>query len=630
MERRLTAILAADVVGYCRLMEEDETGTHAALKTLHEELIQPRLTEHRGRIVKLMGDGILAEFHSVVEAVHCAVDLQVDIGERNASLPDGMPIKVRIGISLGDVIADGDDIYGDGVNVASRLEKLAEPGGIWVSQTVFDHVKNKTNLAFKDLGERQIKNISKPLQIYRVITEDASTGAPPAERTTESAPWKRAAAAALAIILIGAGTVAMWLRPWQPASVEDMSYPLPEKPSIAVLPFVSLSDDPEQASFSDAITMDIITDLSKFSSLFVIAANSTFRYKGQAVKPQEVGRELQVRYILEGSVQRSGDQLRINAQLIDAANGHHVWADRYDRPATDLFAVQNEIGRKIVGVIGPISDAHGKLLRSELDRLERTATENLEAYDHYLKGVVHYDKFSHQEHLLARREFERAIGLDSSYSKAIAKKAWTYLIEYWNDWGDDPKGALLLSRQTARAAVEADPGEADAHHALGAVRLFLGKHDLAISSFRKALELNPSGADLMMEFGWALSYSGQPDEALQIMDDAISRNPYYPGWYLWNRAWAYFVAQRYDQAIQALEERTPKTGFTHLMLAVNYAKVGREEDASASMSKFRALEPGYSITAAARTEPFKDQQDLAHYLDALRAVGLPEQSTRPQ
>jgi Tfp pilus assembly protein PilF len=261
----------------------------------------------------------------------------------------------------------------------------------------------------------------------------------------------------------------------------------------------------------------------------------------------------------------------------------------------------------------------------ELDRLDRTATSSLDAYDHFLKGIVHLHKFSNEENQLARSEFESAIELDPRYSKAIAKKAWTYLYEFWNDWGDDPEGSLILAKNAAHDSIEADPSEASAHHALGAVRLFLRKHDLAISSFRKAVELNPNAADLMTEFGWALTYSGLPDEGVRMMDEAISRSPYYPGWYLWNLAWGQFVARRYEEAIEALEERTPKSNFTHLMLAVNYAKVGRQKASSDSMNTFRKLEPGYSIDTAARTEPFKNAEDLEHYIDALREVGLPEQ-----
>ncbi len=628
VHRRLAAILAADVVGYARLMREDEARTHAQIRAYRKDLFEPKIAEHGGHIVKLTGDGMLVEFPSVVEAVQCARDLQRAMADRNTGVPKSRQIEVRIGINLGDVIVEEEDIYGDGVNLAARLESLAEPGGICVSRTVFNHVKNKVELGFEDLGEQLVKNIDEPIQVYRVLIDPAAGRASTAPKRIGRTRWKWTAAAAMTVFLLGAGAFAVWLQPWVPKvgpePVEGVTYPLPDKPSIAVLPFVNLSDDSEQENFTDAITLDIITDLSKFSSLFVIAANSTFRYKGQAVKPQDVGKDLQVRYILEGSVQWIEDQLRINAQLIDATNGHHIWADRYDRQTTDLFAVQNEIGRKIVGIIGPISDAHGKLLKVELDRLDRTATNSLEAYDHFLKGVVHFEKFSKEENRLARKEFENAILLDSNYSKAIAKIAWTYLYEYWNDWGDEPEKSLIVAKEVAHDAIEADPSEADAHQALGAVSLFQRKHDLAISSFRKAVELNPNGANLMMELGWALTYSGLPDEGLQIMGEAISRNPYYPGWYLWDLAWGHFVAQRYEEAIEPLEKRTPKSNFTHLMLAVNYAKVGRLKEAAYSMQTFRKVEPGYSINTAARTEPFKNPEDLTHYLEALREAGLPE------
>ena len=629
-ERRLTTILSADVVGYSRLMAADEVGTLAQLRTHRKELLDPKAAEYHGRVVKLTGDGALMEFGSVVDAVGFAIDVQRAMVERNARVPEDRLVTYRIGINIGDVIVEDDDIHGNDVNVAVRLEELAEPGGVCVSGTVFNHVNNKIEVAFEDLGRQEVKNIPEPVQAYRVLIDPAAANAAMPAKRVGRTPRFRAVAAAVAVLVIGAGVGAAWLRPWErqmvPSPTEGMAGALVDKPSIAVLPFVNLSDDPGQDHFSDAITIDIITDLSKFSSLFVIAANSTFRYKGQSVKPQDVGRDLGVRYVLEGSVQRIEDQLRINAQLIDAASGHHVWAERYDRQAEDLFAVQSEIGRKIVGVIGPISDAHGKLLKSELDRLERTATTSLEAYDHFLKGVVHFDKFSNEDNQQARGEFENAIGLDPQYSKAIAKKAWTYLFEYWNDWGDDPDGSLVLAEKAAHDAIEADHSEADAHHALGAVRLFLRKHDLAISSLRKAVQLNPGGADLMIELGWALTYSGLPDEGLRIMDEAISRNPYYPGWYLWDLAWGYFVARRYEDAITALEQRTPKTNFTHLMLAVNYAKVGREKESADAMRTFRQLEPGFAIETAAKTEPFKNPADLEHFLDALREAGLPERA----
>ena len=631
MERRLAAILVADVVGYSRLMGKDEAGTLAALKAHRSELIDPEIAENNGRIVTSTGDGVLAEFGSVVDAVNCAVQIQLSMTKRNADVPDSRQLVFRIGINIGDIIFEDDDIQGDGVNVAARLEGLAEPGGICVSRPVRNQIRDKVPYGFEDLGEKEVKNIARPVRVFRVLLDGQQAVPSESAKRWTTTVSRLTASLAMILLIVAAGTTA-WLAPWapdvEPSSVESAAPALPHKPSIAVLPFGNLSAHPEQEYFSDGITLDIITDLSKFSSLLVIAANSTFRYKGQSVKPRDVSRDLGVRYVLEGSVQRIQGRLRINAQLIDATNGHHIWADRYDRRDTDLFAVQNEIARRIVEVIGPISEAHGKLLKVELERMAQIPTQSFEAYDHFLKGVVHFDKFTKEHNQQARDEFDKAIQLDPHYAKAMAKKAWTYIQEHWNGWGDDSQKSLSLALKSAQKAIATDPSEPSAHHALGSVRLFLRKHDLAINSFRKAIELNPNGADSIVEYGAALTYSGSVDEGLRIMEDAISRNPYYPGWYLWYIAWGHFVAHRYEDAIDTLEKRTPKSNFTHLMLAVNYAKVGRHKDSAESMKTFRKVEPTYSIETAATAEPFKNKRDLEHYLDALREVGVPEKTPR--
>ena len=626
--RRLAAILVADVVGYSRLMEEDEAGTLTAFRAHRSELIDPTVVANSGRVVKSTGDGVLVEFGSVVDATACAVQIQQGMTERNANLTDRRRLVFRMGINIGDIVIEDEDIQGDGVNVAARLEQLAEPGGICVSRSVRNQILGKVPYSFEDLGEKKVKNIARPLRVFRVVV-DGQDG-----KTVKITETKHMAVGwpVFSLIFLAALGVAAWLKLWTPvlelAPVENGTLSVPAKPSIAVLPFNNLSDDPEQQHFSDGITQDVITDLSRFSGLFVIAANSTFRYKGKSVKPQNLAKDLGVRYVLEGSVQRVRQQLRINAQLIDATTGHHVWADRYDRQAKDLFAVQNEISKKIVEVIAPVADARGKLLKAELDHLAKKPTQSLEAYDHLLKGVVHYDKFSKENNLAAREEFSKAIKLDPRYAKAMAKKAWTHIHDYWNGWGDVAGKSLNFAQESAQDAIKADPNEPEAHKALGAVRLFLRKHDLAIASYRKAVELNPNGADLMMALGWTLTYAGQPDKGLKIMDEAISRNPYYPGSYLWDIAWGHFVAHRYREAIKVLEKRNPKTIFTHLLLAANYAKVGRIEHSLESMAKFRSVESTYSIETVAATEPFKNREDLEHYLDALRAAGLPEKSPK--
>ena len=359
MERRLAAIVAADVVGYSRLMELDEAGTFSRLRTHQKELFEPEIAAHHGRIFKLMGDGLLAEFASVVDAVECAIVLQREMASRNQGLPDDRRIDVRIGINLGDVIIEGEDRHGEGVNIAARLQQLAEPGGICVARNVHDQVKNKLDLRFRDLGDHTVKNIAEALQVFCVLPDGAKEPRrPPRNRHGKRYPGRVAAGAIVLLLLAAGGTIA-WLRPWQPdiepASIDRMAFPLPDKPSVAVLPFTNMSADPEQEYFADGMTDDLITDLSKVSSLFVIARNSTFAYKGRSVEMRQVAEDLGVRYVVEGSVRRAGDTVRVNAQLIDTITGGHVWADRYDGSVADIFAVQDAIVREIAEGAGPES-----------------------------------------------------------------------------------------------------------------------------------------------------------------------------------------------------------------------------------------------------------------------------------
>jgi adenylate cyclase len=633
-ERRLTAILALDAVAYSRLMEANEELTHTAFKAHLNDLINPLVAAHHGRVVKSTGDGALVEFQSVVKAVQCGAEIQRNMAVRNADVPENRRIRFRIGINVSDVISDKDDIYGDGVNKTVRLEGLARPGGIYLSQAAYDQVSGKVDLGFEFVGNRRLKNIASPILVYRVNLDGrvGTTRARPLEigmHLRERWPIWGSAAGMLLVTAFGA---AVWfepsLLPLHRSSGPEKKCELPANPSIAVLPFKNLSNDPQHKHLVDGTTNDVITDLARFSNLFVIAANSTFRYKDKAVKPQEVGEELCVRYVLEGTFQSSHGHVRINAQLVDTTTGYHVWADRYDREYTHIFDIQSDITDRIVQIIGPISDAQGKLLEVELDRIARTPTENLQAYDHFLRAVTYYKKFSKDANLAARRELERAIVLDPSYAKAIAKVSWTYLQEYWNGWADSLTKSLDRAEQSALRAVSVDPAEADAHEALGAVRLFLRQHDLAIDSLRRAVELNPNGADLLMYLGWAMTYGDQLDEAVQWMDKAIARNPHYPGYYLWDIAWGYFVDHRYEDAAKTLERRENKTSFTYLLLAVNYKKLGREKEAMDSMKIFRELEPDYSVEVAAATEPFKKESDLTHFLDALRDVGLPENTAK--
>ncbi|MEE9602130.1 MAG: adenylate/guanylate cyclase domain-containing protein, partial [Thermoguttaceae bacterium] len=428
MHRRLAAILAADVVGYSRLMGEDETGTLASLRAHREELIEPKVAAHEGRIVKLMGDGLLAEFPSAVEAVRCAAEVQRAMAERNADVPEEQQMQFRIGVNLGDVIDEGDDIYGDGVNVAARLEELAEPGGICLSSTVHIQVRNKVDVGFQDLGEKEVKNIAYPVHVFRVLLDpmDARSQAPGAHDKPWYRQWPALALGVAALAFLASAGLWLFVRgpTIEPASIERMAFPLPDKPSIAVLPFSNMSEDQSQEYFADGMTEDLITDLSKISGLFVIARNSSFSYKGQQVKVRQVAEELGVRFVLEGSVRRSGDQVRINAQLIDATTGGHLWAERYDGSLADVFGLQDTVTERIVSALA----VH--LTVGEEARVSRRETDDVAAYDAFLQGWEHYRRRTPGEFAKAVGYFERAVELDQQYGRAYAALA----IIYWKSW----------------------------------------------------------------------------------------------------------------------------------------------------------------------------------------------------
>jgi adenylate cyclase len=631
MERRLAAILAADVVGYSRLMEADEEGTHARLQELREQFLDPTVACHHGRIVKLTGDGALVEFPSVVQAVQCGVAIQRGMAARSADLPPPLRIVLRIGINLGDVMVESEDVYGTGVNVAARLEGLADPGGILISGTAYDQVEGRLDCSFAFLGEREVKNIARPVRIYRALLDDAPSALAPSMPASRQRWWAGAAVSALLLVAVGG---AAWMHasggPSEPiASKREPPRPLPSIPSIAVLPFENLNDDAAQDLFIDAMTNDITTDLSRFSTLFVIAPNSARYAKETVGDAPDIARDLGVRYLLEGSVQRAGETLRINAQLVDATTGSYLWAERYDREIDDLFAVQNEITREVVAVIAPLAEGRGRLQKAELSRIALTPTENLAAYDYYLQGIVYYDRFNNEDNLRARQMFEKAEDLDPRYARAISAKAKTYLVEYYNGWGDSPGDSLAKAAVEAERSIAMDAMEPLAHRAIATVNLWRRNHDMAIRSFQTAISLNPNDANLIAEYGWTLSYAGRTEEGVAQIEKAMRLNPHYPGWYLWNLAWAYFIERRYADAARTLEQRNPKSNFTYLLLAASYRQSGNEEAAERAMARFREREPGYSVALAGRTEPFKDRQDLEHFLNALRQAGLPEEPSKP-
>ena len=504
-ERRLAAILSADVVGYSRLMGANESGTLARLKAHREEIIDPTIAGYRGRIVKLMGDGVLVEFASVVDAVQCAAVIQTAMADRNAGVAEEQRFELRIGINLGDIIVDGDDIYGDGVNVAARLQEMSEPGRTCVSGVVFESVKDKLDLGFRDLGPQRVKNIAEPIHAFQV--RDDPTGATAAAPTKDSQP---------------------------------------HRPSLAVLPFANLSGNPEEDYFADGMTEDLITEFSRFQELIVIARNSVFVYKGRAVKVQEVGRELGVRYVLEGSVRKAGTRVRITAQLVEAASGHHLWAERYDREIDDVFAVQDEVTRMIVATLA------GKLDATERRRARAAAerTDNLEAYDLVLRGREIWLRSTPEDNLAARTLYEKAIELDPDYARAYAGLAWTYLEEGWTT-GSEAAHDRALSY--ARKGVRINPASHSNYLTLGWVCLANGLTDQAADAIERGIELNPNDSDGLGMLAYALCMQGKPDEAIARFDEATRINPIMRPYRNAVAAIAHFVARRYQDSVEAVE-----------------------------------------------------------------------------
>ena len=622
--RRLAAILAADVAGYTRLMEADENATIAAWKAARTEVIDPKIAQYRGRIVKHTGDGFLAEFGSVTDAVNCAIDMQKLLAARADNTPEDRRMNFRMGVNLGDIVEELDDIHGDGVNIAARLEGLAEPGGICVSGSVYEQVRKRVDLDFEDLGSQKVKNIAEPIRAYRIRSDGEARAARTPTVYFGGNRWPAYAAAAVVIIAV-AGGVAWWLKPWasdvEPASVEKMAFPLPDKPSIAVLPFDNLSGDPEQEYFADGITEDITTELSRFRGLFVIARKSAFVYKDKAVNMREVGRELGVRYVLEGSVRRSGTTVRINAQLVDAATGAHLWAERYDRDMRDVFAMQDEVTQKIVSAIGTT-----QLFEAATRRVSRKNPKDLDAYDLHLRAPDLFHRFTPEDNAEARALNMRAAALDPSYSRPHSGLAWTHLQEVFLGWSDRPAESLQSALVSAQRAVALDDSDSSAHWALGAVYLHMGQHDRALAAHERALTLNPNDADILAHYGgFVLVFAGRPEEGIEAVAKAKRLNPHYPWWYAFGLGRDYFDARRYDEAIEAWRDKTaPDAASQHVFIAAAHAQAGRLDEARAIMDKFPQAFHGVTVSHFAAGHPYKDPADLQHLLDGLRKAGVPE------
>jgi adenylate cyclase len=577
-KRKLTAIFSADVKGYSRLMADDEEATVRTIN-VYRDVMTGLIKDHRGRVVDAKGDNLLAEFPSVVDAVRCAVDVQKELSDRNSEYPKHRRMEFRIGINLGDVIEEEDAIYGDGVNVAARLEGLAEGGGICVSGSAYDQIEDKVPFPFEYLGEQTIKNIVKPVRVYRILMEQETVPQP------------------------------------------NIGIQLQDKPSIAVLPFVNMSDDSGQEYFADGITEDIITALSKFRWFFVIARNTTFTYKGKIVDIKQVARDLGVRYLLEGSVRKAGNRLRVTAQLIDGSNDRHVWADRYDRDLEDIFAVQDEITQSIVTSVGP------EFLSAEMKRAQRKDARNLDAWDYVMRASSCHSRFTKEDAAEAQRLLQKATESDPMCAEAFCLLAFTFLMQVQFGWSEAVDQSTQRAWQAAQSAVTIDDRDAWAHTALGMVDLISKRYDNAVRRLERAIDLNPNLANAYGGLGQALALAGEYDPAVKQIDKAIRLSPRDPFMVYWfgHLGLAAFMNERYEDAcewgLKTIQEN-PRFPGGHRLLAASYGQLGRIEEAATELEEVFRLMPRMTADDVRKQVPFKKPDDMERYIDGLRKAGL--------
>ena len=629
-KRKLSAVFSADVVGYSRMMGEDEAETVKTLET-YKGVMFTLIRQHRGRVVDSPGDNLLAEFGSVVDAVQCAVAVQKELQARNSELPEERKMLFRIGINLGDVIEEKERLYGDGVNIAARLEALADPGGICVSKTAFDHIESKLPLAYEFLGEQTVKNIAKPVGAYKVLMETRVVGVKEKKETLKIPLWRKKAIVTLAIVVIlviAAGLI--WnfhfRRPTVvPASVARMAYPLPDKPSIAVLPFTNISGDSKQDYVADGLTEEIITALAKIPRLFVIASNSVFTYKGKPVKVQQVSEELGVRYILEGSVRKAEEQIRITAQLIDAVKGHHLWAEKYEGKSTNLFSLQDDITRDI------LTSLEVKLTEGEQARIWRKGTDNPKAYDLFLEALEAFRLFSKEGNILARKKSEESLNLDPEFTSGLVTLGWTYLRAVWLGWSESPKEDLDKSFELAQKAVSLYDEFAGPHALLSSVYLIRRKYDEALSEGKRAVELGPNEGDIVALYGMTLRAVGRYDESIECIERAVRLNPMTPNWYFHNLASAYRRAGNNHKAIHLYEKvvkRNPNHFPAWVGLTSLYMENGEDDKAHKAADEVLRLNPKFSVENFIKAIPAKDQVFLSRVKESLINAGLPRTPPR--
>lgn len=635
VRRKLTAILSADVKGYSRLMGKDEAGTIQTL-TACKEVMASIIERHHGRVVDAPGDNVLAEFASVVDALQSAVEIQAALKERNDKLPIHRHMEFRIGINVGDVVEEDHKIFGDGVNIAARMEGLAEGGGICISGTVYDQVRDKLTLRYDYLGKKTVKNIAEPLRVFRILTEPASRIS--TWKRQGLTYWKRVHPAFKILIALVAAANAVWPlythyisrslevtkgKSIEVASMEKMAFPLPDKPSIAVLPFANMSGDKEQEYFCDGITDQIITSLSIIPRLFVIARDSTFVYKGKAVNVQKVAEELGVRYVLEGSVQRSGDTVRMLVQLIDAIKGVHLWSERYDKKLKDIFALQDEIALKIMTAL------QVKLTEGEYASGVSRTTSNLKALECFWRAEEHFFRFSRGENAAARQWGEKAIEYDAKFAAAWALVGYTHLMDVALGATNTPAQSMKLAEECGQKALSINDSTPKAHGLMGARRRLQGRHDEAVQYGEKAVALNPNDPTMMSILAIIAQSAGKFDESIALMKNAMRVGPYYPAYYLQMIALPYLLTGRYQEAAEACElllgrarkgEMNPF--LAHLYLAEAYAGLGRIDKAKAQAEEVLKIKPNFTLESESTLTVYKDPANKERHFALLRKTGL--------
>ena len=676
VKRKLAAILSADVKGYSRLMGEDEKGTVRTLNA-YKEVMTGQIQHYRGRVVDAPGDNVLAEFGSVVDAVECAVEIQKELKTRNSELPENRRMEFRIGVNLGDVIEDREQILGDGVNIAARLESLSEAGGICISGTAFDQVENKLSLGYEYLGEQTVKNIAKPVRVYKVLMEPEAAGKVIGEKKAKPRTWQFATVGLVIGLIVVVAAIVVWkfyitpapqpevtqkgktvaTQPEKPpattplspevapkvtpplpekvtkhapppvpkmevASKEKMAFSLPDGPSIAVLPFVNMSGDPKQEFLSDGITEEIITALSKVPHLFVISRQSTFSYKGKPVKVKQVSEELGVRYVLEGSVQRSADRIRINAQLIDALTGRHIWAERYNRDLTDLFALQDEITMKILTAIrvklteGEQASTFGKYFKGK---------QGLDCYLKILEGYKYLEGHNAEDNRAARRIAEEAIAICPELPPAYVLLGLVHSMEYWTSSGKSSQDSIEKGIEAAQKALALDDSNASAHALLGDFYWLKREYDKAISEGERAIALAPGEAVVHIMYAKNLVFAGRSEEAIPLFQKAIRLNPVGTTNLYLNFGHALRMTGKFEEAVSAYRKSiqlSPDNILTHNSLAATYSMMGREKEARAEAAEVIRINPKFSVDLFAKRQVYKDQSEINKLVDALRKAGL--------